>query len=176
MGFGSPGAMLDVDPQAAAEVGLSPAFVEWHDSLFATGTFLRENFDVNAASETCDPCILAWAQGYGPPTREVIVALREAAPRLAERIDWELPPTGILPVEPIKSEYLAPKALALWFSRLDEDNWFDFQMAEKACDTRTVKRENTLIMCGGVTTQGAMPLVVNTEDATITAFSVALND
>ena len=35
-------------------------------------------------------------------------------------------------MEHLESEYLGPRALALWFSRPDEDNWFSFEKATEA--------------------------------------------
>ncbi|XRB23647.1 hypothetical protein RI054_35g135010 [Pseudoscourfieldia marina] len=162
------------------EVPVSTQFAEWSDALFAgvdesQPYLLKDNFDISAKSEGARACLSQWARTYQKPSNECIEALQESVLRLAERLNVSVPRGG-LHVETFQSEYLAPRALALWFSRLDEDNWFSFEKATEAADRLTSQRGIRLVLIGGVCKDLSLPLVVNANDETVTAFTLALND
>ena len=69
-----------------------------------------------------------------------------------------------------------PRALALWFSRPDEDNWFSFDAITALCEKLCERRGQHLALVGGVCTRDALPLVVDATEGLITAFTLALAD
>ena len=156
--------------------GVSPSWLAWRESLrHENGGVLRSNFALAAASERAAGVLVEWARGYAPARAEATAALLAAAGRLAARLGVPAPGTDAH-VEHLESEYLGPRALALWFSRPDEDNWFSFDAITALCEKLCERRGQHLALVGGVCTRDALPLVVDATEGLITAFTLALAD
>lgn len=165
---------------------LDKAAAAFRDAMYAS--VIGDNFVLRGHSYTLPDATFSEVAAHRASfRRQVKLAVRDLCGTVIPRAEHQIRNTY---VESFESGLVGSYALALWFFRFDEDNWFPFDKVQKetqaylgarqTMDERLELRlfkgfDNRLLGVEGVVVQD-LPVVLDFAEKTLTLWTCGLND